>query len=75
MRCVASLLLVLALAGCTTVPQVIREIPPADLIEDCPAVEEDITTNGGLVRTILDYREALARCSNEKAALREWVRE
>ncbi len=70
-------LLALVLAGCahTQPPQVIRELPPAALLEDCPVPVADLATNGALVDHILSLRYALRECNNDKAALREWAKE
>lgn len=77
MRSVSSFLLMAAplmLAGCaSTVPVPVRALPPVELIQDCPAVAEDVSTNGALVRTYRALKESLHACNNDKAALREWA--
>ena len=67
-------LLVAFLPGCSTV-QLVRELPPVELLRDCPAVVEKFKTNGDLATTILDYRDALATCNIDKQALREWAKD
>lgn len=61
------------LPACSTVKYV-RELPPVELLADCPAVHEQITTNGGLALTILDYRAAVSQCNLDKESLREWAK-
>lgn len=70
-------LLALLLAGCahTQAPQVIREVPPAALLEDCATPQAQLRTNGDLADHILALRFALRECNNDKAALREWAKE
>lgn len=62
------------LTGCSTIKYV-RELPPVELLADCPVVTERITTNGGLALTILDYRASVAQCNLDKESLREWAKE
>ena len=66
-------LLALFLTGCSTV-QIVRELPPVELLSDCPEVIEQIKTNGGLASTILEYRAAIAKCNIDKQSLREWAK-
>lgn len=73
MRC-ASLLALVFLTGCATLPWEVTKVhPPAALLEPCPAPEWRVATNGELARTLLDYRQALRLCNNDKEALRLWV--
>lgn len=67
-------LLSLLLTACSTVKYV-RELPPAELLQDCPVVAEQIKTNGQLALTILEYRKALDQCNLDKESLREWAKE
>ena len=66
----------LSLLGCTT-PSVIKEYVyvqaeiPADLIRPCDAVPHIPRTNGELAQTLLDAKQALAKCDEDKTALRE----
>lgn len=62
-----------SLFGCSTT-KVVRELPPQDLLANCPAVVEQVTTNGGLVSTILDYRASISTCNLDKESLREWAK-
>lgn len=63
----------LALTACSTGPKWVRELPPQELLADCPTVVEELATNGGLARTILAYRRSLSTCNTDKASLREWA--
>lgn len=77
-RVAASSLCILALAGCSlipTKPQYVRELPPANLLADCPEVLERYKTNGDLAWTILEYRKALSTCNIDKRSLREWAKD
>ncbi len=65
-------LLAAFLTGCSTV-EYVRELPPAELLWDCPVVVEQLRTNGQLALTILEYRKALEQCNADKASLREWA--
>jgi hypothetical protein len=64
--------LILLLSGCSTV-QIVRELPPVELLADCPNVVEAYQTNGQLALTILAYRDSLVKCNIDKQALREWA--
>lgn len=66
--------LLVALPGCSVMTKSVREQPPVELLADCPAVLEDVKTNGGLTRTITAYRRALAVCNIDKQSLREWAK-
>ena len=46
-----------------------------ELLADCPAVAEQLKTNGGLAATILAYRSALGTCNTDKESLRKWADE
>lgn len=65
-------LLMAFLTGCSTT-KLVRELPPPDLLADCPEVVEQLKTNGGLAWTILEYRKALSTCNIDKRSLREWA--
>lgn len=71
-RRTAVLACLLALPACSTVKYV-REKPPVELLADCPAVEEQIKTNGQLAQTILAYRASVATCNTDKESLRKWA--
>jgi hypothetical protein len=66
-------LLAAFLTGCSTVKYV-RELPPVELLRDCPVVVEQYKTNGQLALTLLEYRKALAQCNIDKESLREWAK-
>jgi hypothetical protein len=65
--------LLVALPGCASKTKFLRELPPVDLLADCPEVIEKYDTNGDLVGTILDYRQALGTCNIDKESLRKWA--
>lgn len=65
-------LLAALLPACSTVKYV-REKPPTELLADCPAVVEQIKTNGQLAQTILAYRASMATCNTDKESLRKWA--
>ena len=58
--------------GCQTAPQIVRELPPQELLVDCPVPIVETRTNGGLAAGLLAYSSALAYCNNDKQALRSW---
>lgn len=67
--------LILVLPACSLLrpAQYVREVPPVELLADCPVVAEGLKTNGELAWTILEYRKALAVCNLDKASLRKWA--
>lgn len=65
-------LLVASLSACSTTKYV-RELPPVDLLAHCQGPLEEVSTNGGLARTIVAYRKVLALCNIDKESLREWA--
>jgi hypothetical protein len=67
--------LIVLLPACSTQIKYVRELPPVELLADCPYVAEKIKTNGELAWTILEYRKALELCNLDKQSLREWVKE
>lgn len=76
MRVLALVLGALLLAGCATrAPEVVKLTPPASLLADCEHPVINVTKNKGLAEGIVAYREALDKCNNDKAALREWSKE
>ena len=67
--------LILALAGCASAPpapNTVRVGPPEPLLQDCPAPEGPVSTNGELAALLLAFKAALAGCNADKAALRGW---
>lgn len=70
-------LLVASLPACSLFkPRVeyVRELPPQDLLANCPEVVERISTNGDLAWTILEYRRAISTCNTDKRSLRKWAK-
>lgn len=69
-------LLLLSLTACgTPSPAVLRDLPPAQLLADCPVPSRPAdATNAALVRWLRAYDEALAACNADKASLREWAK-
>ena len=65
--------LLMALPACSSTIKYVKDLPPQELLGDCPKVVELYKTNGDLVWTILEYRKALATCNLDKESLREWV--
>ena len=63
------------LAGCQTQIKYVRELPPVELLANCPEVTEQVKTNGGLAATILEYRASLSTCNTDKESLRMWAKE
>lgn len=69
-------LVLILLPACSTAPrqtEVVRELPPVELMRDCPTPNVDVTSNGALASTLLRYVDALALCNIDKKALREWA--
>lgn len=63
------------LSGCSTTSSLIRELPPPELLRDCPSPVVTYRTNGELAEAIIAWRNALAKCNIDKATLREWAGE
>ena len=63
-------------AGCSSTVEVLPDpappIPPATLMRDCPHPELDPSTNGSLVRGLLDYRAALDGCNAQLSGIRKF---
>ena len=68
-------LLMALLAGCATRIEYVRELPPVDLLADCPEPTLSVRTNGQLALSILALRATLAKCNIDKESLREWAKE
>jgi hypothetical protein len=76
MRVLALVSAAILSTGCATrSPEVAKQYPPTDLLADCPHPVVNVTKNKGLAEGILAYRQALDKCNNDKAALREWQKE
>lgn len=58
--------------GCSTLPPGAQQPVPDQWLLECKAQEREIRVNGDLGHRILDYKEALRLCNNDKAAIREW---
>lgn len=65
--------LLVALPGCATRIKYVRELPPAELLEDCRVTLGEIKTNGQLAQAYLDAKNDLAVCNIDKRSLREWA--
>lgn len=64
------------LAACATpVPQAVRILPPAELLQPCEEPRQELSTTGDLIPYVLDLREALRGCNRDKSLLREWAGE
>lgn len=74
-RSLLLLALLLLLPGCATQVTYLRELPPVELMANCPEVVEQYKTNGELANTVLAYRKALELCNLDKQSLREWAKE
>lgn len=74
-----SLFLAALLTGCGTTEYVTiveRELPPAHLLQDCPAPAAiRPETNADIIRHLHDWRTALRACNTDKEALRAWAEE
>lgn len=68
--------LIVGLTACAQAPiKTIRELPPAALAADCEHPAMRVSTNGQMAHTLLAYKQSLTMCNNDKAALREWMKE
>lgn len=72
---VALAALLILLPGCATRPEYVRELPPVELLRNCPAPDVKVETNGELASTLRGYIDALAQCNIDKEALREWAKD
>lgn len=78
-KTILSGLLVVSLTACGTLstpaPQIVRNLPPAELLADCPVPPRpNDRTNGALGSWLLAYHNALQACNADKATLREWAK-
>lgn len=67
MRCALTLIVVLALTGCKTIPQT---AVPESLLQPCVRPTVDVRTSAGLAQGLLDYDLALKGCNDDKDAIR-----
>lgn len=65
----------MALVGCATRTEYVRELPPLELLEDCKATQSEVKTNGQLALALLAARYDLAKCNIDKRSLREWAKQ
>jgi hypothetical protein len=68
--------LVISLTGCGTSVvvkrEVIPELPPVILIQDCEQPLFNGSTYGDVVLYVPELQSAIAQCNADKQALREW---
>lgn len=64
---------VLALAGCESFPKQVTI--PENLLAPCEAPVVDPRSNAGLSDGLVAYHEALKNCNDDKAAIREHLKE
>lgn len=66
----------LILPGCAPLgrqtERLVREVPPYELIANCPKPNVLVKTNGQLAASLLAMEAALDKCNLDKAALRLW---
>lgn len=72
-------LLAVSLTACGTLsappPQIVRNLPPAELLADCPTPPRpNDRTNAALAGWLRAYDDALSACNADKATLREWAK-
>lgn len=69
------LMVVLFLSGCSTLQSkpTARELPPPQLLQDCPIPESTLRTNLELAEWAHALKYSLILCNNDKAALRSWA--
>lgn len=68
------LFLLACCVGCATQPpNISRAVPPSALMEDCPVASRVIVTNGDMVLSLKDYKDALRMCNIDKHQLRVWA--
>ena len=65
-------LLIALLTACSTTKYV-KELPPVDLLAECPSPIVGYSTNADLAKAIIAYRDALALCNIDKDSLRKWA--
>lgn len=67
----AALCLAFALMGCAST----QTIVPESLLVPCEAPAVNPSTNAGLLNGLTEYADALRRCNDDKAAIREHLKE
>ena len=63
----------IALAGCGTT--VSRTEIPESLLNECTRPKVDASTNAGLVKGLIEYDAVLQSCNNDKAAIRQHLKD
>lgn len=71
--CMICLGIPLALTGCLSIPT--QTTIPESLLAPCVAPEVNPGTNAGLLNGLLAYDAALRSCNDDKAAIREHLKE
>lgn len=61
------------LTGCATPGPGARDLPPAELLADCPEPPGGVKTNGEVAKYVRDLKTALRGCNADKKALRDWA--
>ena len=69
----AVLCLAFALVGCASAPT--QTSVPESLLVPCEAPAVNPSTNAGLLNGLTEYADALRRCNDDKAAIREHLKE
>jgi hypothetical protein len=70
-KALCAALALFVLTGCAVAPAIVLT-PPAALLAPCVAKPATLKTNADLVLHVLDLRDTLANCDDDKAALRAW---
>lgn len=53
-------------------PQIVSDLPPASLLNDCPKPAGEIVTAGDLVGAVIARDAVIDACNADKAGLRSW---
>ena len=53
-------------------PQIVSDLPPASLLNDCPKPVTTLETAGDLVNGIIARDAVIDACNADKAGLRAW---
>jgi hypothetical protein len=64
-----------ALLGACSTTKYVKELPPVDLLAECPSPIVGYSTNADLAKAIIAYRDALALCNIDKSSLRDWAKD
>lgn len=71
--CMICLGIPLTLSGCQSLPT--QSSIPESLLVPCEAPAVNPSTNAGLLNGLIAYDAALRRCNDDKAAIREHLKE